>query len=237
MTVGWRGRLAGIGGIVLLQLAYCPPAGAATLSCADAARIAEAESALPPGLLLAIGQIESGRIDGTGQRSPWPWTINASGLGRFFGTANDAVRAVRELHAAGVRSIDIGCFQISLLYHEKAFTDLVSGFDPLINARAAARFLLSLRDELGDWKPAIAAYHSRTNALGGPYRERVLAAWNGVPWHSVPGSRMVTLASVRVWGPSGPDDLEIRTSSWQHVFMPAGGSRYRLPRVITGSPR
>jgi hypothetical protein len=46
-------------------------------------------------------------------------------------------------------------------------------FDPLENARYAARFLAELQQETGDWMAAVGAYHSRTPELAAAYRSRV----------------------------------------------------------------
>ena len=213
--------LSAVGALVLL--ACVRPDHAVALSCIDAAKVAETQTALPPGMLLAIGNVESGRIDAEGVRAPWPWTINAAGVGRFFNSSEEAQRAVQTLRAGGIQSIDIGCFQINLVHHPEAFPDLASGFDPLTNALAAARFLVSLRNELGGWESAIAAYHSRTSDLGAQYRDRVLASWRGVPpdvGSSVPPSRSW---GIRVWGPGG----EI-TASQSLIFA--------MPRKMPGQP-
>jgi Transglycosylase SLT domain len=226
-------RLAGIGGFLLAALTSALPASAAGLSCAQAAAVAEADERLPPGLLLAIGNVESGRIDAMGMRTPWPWTINAGGMGRFFASADEAVSAVQALRAGGMQSIDIGCFQINLFHHPDAFPDLASGFDPLTNALAAARFLVSLHQELGAWEPAIAAYHSRADTLGAPYRDRVLASWHGAP----AASGEVTFAGIHVWGPSGEIGFGAWSPSLGSRSVAAGPSRVRLPRVVTVSVR
>src|SRR5689334_21543000 len=56
-----------------------------TLVCRKAAAQAEQEAGLPQGLLLAIGQQESGQWDAaTGQVQPWPFATNAAGESRFF---------------------------------------------------------------------------------------------------------------------------------------------------------
>jgi hypothetical protein len=162
--------------VIILTAAGAP---AMAQSCAEAASTAEAREQIPPGLLLAIGTIESGRTDAAGARAPWPWTVQAAGVGRFFASSADAVAAVQMLRGAGVQSIDVGCFQVNLFYHPDAFVDLPSGFDPLTNALAAARFLADLHRELASWDQAVAAYHSRVETLGGPYRDHVLAAWHG----------------------------------------------------------
>ena len=84
---------------------------------------------------------------------------------------------MRALQARGVRSIDVGCLQVNLMYHPAAFASLDEAFDPRINAAYAARFLNTLYAERRDWAHAIAAYHSETPALGDAYRVLVMARW------------------------------------------------------------
>jgi hypothetical protein len=160
--------------------------GNPTELCRTAIAQAEREAALPPRLLAAIGRVESGRRDpGTGTVGPWPWTINAEGRGSFFPDRAAAIAAVRTLQGQGVRSIDIGCMQINLRHHPHAFGSLEAAFDPLTNARYAARFLSELHAGRGDWMRAAAHYHSQTPEFAEPYRHRVAAAWeaerNGPP--------------------------------------------------------
>lgn len=144
------------------------------------AAIAEAERSanLPRGLLQAIGRVESGRRDPeTGHFAPWPWTINAEGEGKFFPTREAAIAHVRQLQARGVRVIDVGCMQVNLHHHPNAFTSLEQAFDPLTNAQYAARFLTELNGGRADWRQAAGHYHSQTPERAGPYRAKVLAAW------------------------------------------------------------
>ncbi len=148
--------------------------------CLQAAATAEMEWGLPTGMLAAIGRVESGRWDSrTNRVEPWPWTVNAAGAGRYHPTLQDAVADVAREQAAGVRSVDVGCFQVNLLHHPAAFTDLNEAFDPLANARYAARFLNVLRANTGTWDLAVAQYHSAVPEIGEPYRQRVMAAWQG----------------------------------------------------------
>jgi hypothetical protein len=213
---------------MLALLGFFWSADAAILSCTEAAAVAETSMSVPPGLLLAIGKVESGRPDTMGNRLPWPWTINIGGVGHFFNTAADAVLTVQNLRASGVQSIDIGCFQINLFHHPNAFSDLASGFDPLTNALAAARFLVSLHAEFGTWDSAIAAYHSRVDTQGAPYRDRVLAAW-----HAIPLTNGITLAGIHVWGPTG--EIGLYTQIYSKVLSPmlAGALQSQLPRIVT----
>lgn len=172
----------------LLGLALWPLTAAAQLMPARGfseghlcrAAIAEAERGanLPRGLLQAIGRVESGRRDPeTGHFAPWPWTINAEGQGKYFPTREAAIAHVRQLQARGVRIIDVGCMQVNLHHHPNAFASLEQAFDPLTNARYAARFLTELNGGRADWRQAAGHYHSQTPERAGPYREKVLAAW------------------------------------------------------------
>jgi hypothetical protein len=231
-----------------LAIGAVAPTPAMSQSCSEAATAAEVSEHIPPGLLLAIGNVESGRTDETGVRTPWPWTVQAAGVGRFFADAADAVAAVQTLRAAGVRSIDVGCFQVNLFYHPEAFADLPSGFDPQTNALAAARFLADLRSELGDWDQAVAAYHSRVETLGGPYRDHVLAAWHGAVGgaansgapspnvHFSPFARSVAFG-VQVWVP-GNVLLSPATQSRPATYpslRPAAARAVRGPALIAMS--
>lgn len=162
---------------------------------------AERSWGLPAGLLAAIGKVESGRPDAQG--GGWPWTINAAGRGQHFASKAEAIRAVGQHQARGVRSIDVGCFQINLIYHPAAFASLDEGFDPRANAQYAARFLSELQQRAGTWEDAIAAYHSATPGRGDAYRARVYAAWFGAPARtlaptpaSVPASAPVRVAAL-----------------------------------------
>lgn len=163
-----------------------PPAGAALpapmpadprRSCAESARSAEQEQRLPPGLLLAIGRVESGRPDPvTHEIIPWPWTVQAGDRGLYFATKREAVRWVRAAQQRGESSLDVGCFQINLHFHGQAFRDLDEAFDPQRNAGYAARLLRTLYETSGRWDRAIGFYHSQTAALAGPYEARVQRA-------------------------------------------------------------
>jgi hypothetical protein len=164
--------------LLLLPLLPAPALAARGRRCRAAIPAAEREAGIPAHLLTAIGRVESGRRDPeTGAFHPWPWTINAEGAGQYFPTKAAAIAAVQALQARGVRSIDIGCMQVNLRHHPHAFPSLEAAFDPLTNARYAARFLTELNATRQDWARAASAYHSQTPEFAEPYRARVMAAW------------------------------------------------------------
>ena len=166
--------------LLLFAMAAGPPP--APPSCDAAINSAESEARLPPGIMSAIAEVESGRLDAKGALHPWPWTINAEGQGQFFPTKAAAIAAVRALQAKGVRSIDVGCMQVNLMHHPHAFTSLDEAFDPAANATYAARFLNTLYAASGSWLQAVAAYHSQTPAIGAAYERLVIARWQGREW-------------------------------------------------------
>ena len=206
-----------------------------TLACAQAGAETETRLTLPPGLLRAIGRVESGRRDPiTGRFAAWPWTINANGQGHFFGDAATAAAAVRALQASGTASVDVGCFQVNLLHHPLAFARVEDGFDPATNAAYAGAFLQALRQRHGSWEAAVAAYHSATTERGEAYRMRVYATWNpgALP---VPAPHQLGPVVIRIAGPdlSAPDSV-IRV--WTPSNPGAALARVAMPAPIAVAP-
>jgi len=214
--------------------------------CERAGVAIEQASGLPPGLLLAIGRVESGRWDSVrGRVTAWPWTINAAGKGLWFATKDDAARTVRDYLNGGTRSIDVGCFQISLLWHPAAFSSLEQAFDPEANAAYAARFLLALFSQTGSWDAAVEAYHSADPALGYAYRQQVFSTWGAAapvsamhafgnrttPMLAVasrPIAEPMVIAGVQIWTP-----MPIGTASGV-VAMP-GSAVLEQPQAASGA--
>jgi len=123
--------------------------------------------------------VESGRWnEGKQQKTAWPWTVTANGKGKFHATKADAVAAVKALRAANVRSIDVGCMQINLGYHPKAFAAIEDALDPARNMAYAARFLKELRQRKRSWASAVSYYHSASWGFHAYYRLKVMHYWN-----------------------------------------------------------
>ena len=147
------------------------------MQCRQAIRAAEQGATIPSQLMAAIGRIESGRRDASGVVHPWPWSINVEGADHVYETKVEAVAAVRGFQARGIKSIDVGCMQVNLMFHPTAFASLDQAFDPAVNATYAARYLRELFVQTGSWQKATAAYHSATPELGTPYQQKVAAIW------------------------------------------------------------
>lgn len=147
--------------------ALAAAAPAAASPCASAALRAEAMWGVPPRLLLAIGVVESG-LD--------PSAINAEGAALRPSSPAEAAERVRALRADGVRSIDVGCFQVNLKWHPQAFATLEQAFAPDTNAQYAARHLVDLYGTAGSWTAAVGLYHSADPQRQDVYRAKVAAA-------------------------------------------------------------
>jgi hypothetical protein len=236
------GALFAVASLAPIVQAQVPGAGGAVpaVDCRAAAVAFEQSAKLPPGLLLAIGQVESGRADvTTGEINPWPWATNNAGEGHYFSSAQEAIAWVVAAQALGYQSIDVGCFQVNLHYHPDAFGSLADAFDPSANARYAANLLNRLHDQSGSWPVAIALYHSADPLVGQRYSARVQAAWSS-------GGRNMGLAYA---APAGtPDPVVVRlaaAASVVRVAVPTGAGtqsvallaprRTGLPRVFTPS--
>lgn len=125
-------------------------------------------------LLTTISSVESGRyIKSIGKRRAWPWTIHAQGKGHYYQTKQEAITAVKKLQKEGVTNIDVGCMQINLKYHGKAFNSLEEAFDPKKNVAYSATFLQSLNKKNNNWQKTAMQYHSRNKTLGLNYKNRL----------------------------------------------------------------
>lgn len=147
--------------------------------CRTAAQHTEKKNNIPADLLRAISLTESGRwVEEDKANIAWPWTVASGGAGKFFQSRAEAVRYVHTLQAKGVTNIDVGCMQINLRYHPKAFNNLNEAFDPYQNVKYAGEFLTRLFKESKSWSLAAGRYHSSEPKKGMYYREKVMAFWN-----------------------------------------------------------
>ncbi|MDR2794762.1 MAG: transglycosylase SLT domain-containing protein [Holosporaceae bacterium] len=163
---------------------------------------AEKKFAIPRRLLLAIGTVESGKAE-TGnvtskRKRPWPWTICARGKSYFCSTKSAAIAMVKRFMARGVKNIDVGCMQINLLHHTKAFRDLEEAFTPKNNIEYAAKYFMQLKKASNSWTYAVGYYHSKSSRHYKPYCYSVYNVWKKVLDCNVNRSLAVCKASSEV---------------------------------------
>ena len=142
--------------------------------CLGAIAEASERHRLPAGLLAAVARVETGRpLPVTGDRQPWPWSVNADGESLFFDTRTSAAAETARRLATGAHYVDIGCTQIDLRMHPRAFANLADAFNPALNAEYAASMLAALHALGHAWPVAAGLYHSATPGLLQPYQARV----------------------------------------------------------------
>jgi len=161
---------AGLAGPAAARVSREARASPASL-CEAAAQRAAAESGVPYDILAAVSLTETGRRQGGAVR-PWAWSVNAEGAGTWFDDRASALALAEDRIRAGRTNVDIGCFQLNYRWHGQAFSSVEQMFDPLANARYAARFLAQLFGEMGDWRAAAGAFHSRNPAHATRYLAR-----------------------------------------------------------------
>lgn len=157
--------------------------------CDRASLIAAKRTGVPVEILHAISRVESGRTV-KGLQEPWPWVVNIAGEGHWLTSSDATIGLISAAMHQGETSIDVGCFQINLLWHGQAFSSLEDMVDPFRNADYAADFLTELYDKTGSWRAAIGAYHSRHQAKAEPYigrvRAHLLATSDTAPADAIP---------------------------------------------------
>lgn len=139
--------------------------------CEWAAQQAAQELGVPMDIMGALTLTETGRrMDGVVR--PWAWSANSEGEGTWFDDPQSAIAFAQDRVDQGRTNLDIGCFQLNYRWHGENFTGVAQMFDPLENARYAARFVSQLYSEMGDWRAAAGAFHSRTQANAQKYLRR-----------------------------------------------------------------
>ena len=171
-----------------------PSRGGPADLCDQAVARAAARHGAPQRLLRALAKVETGR-----NGRPWPWTVNAGGEGRWFDSKAKALAWAQKKLSEGVKSIDLGCMQINRIWHGDAFRDLEHMLDPYANADYAARYLMSLERETGDWMRAAGFYHSRTKKHFDRYSALVASAYEALDGKPSirPGPRRTPVAPKR----------------------------------------
>ena len=133
---------------------------------------------MPNNLIKAVAITESGKyVKSAGRPMAWPWTVNAQGRGYHYANKREAIKAVAEFRAKGIKSIDVGCMQVNLMYHPEAFHNLEQAFEPKYNIGYAAQFLRDKFTQARTWQAAVGLYHSGVAELSKDYVKQVYSTW------------------------------------------------------------
>ncbi len=104
----------------------------------------------------------------------WPWTVNTQGRGYYFDSKQEAISFVKKKQKQGVKSIDVGCMQINLKHHPKAFGSLEQAFNPRDNIEYAAKMLKNNYHQTKNWQRAVGNYHSKLATRSYRYQASVM---------------------------------------------------------------
>jgi hypothetical protein len=148
---------------------------------------------IPAHLLTAMAWAETGRADAAGSVRAWPWTVDSPEGAERYSSKWRAIEAVRDLQVRGETRIAVGCMRVDLDRHPFAFRTLDLAFDPESNVAFAADQFRRLHRRTGDWRAAVALYHSADADVGQDFRARVEAllaearfAFGGESWAGDP---------------------------------------------------
>jgi len=168
--------------------------------CVAAAQQAAQETGVPLRVLLALTLTETGRKDSEGRLLPWPWALNKGGESMWLDSREEAQGRLEDELAQGTTNIDVGCFQLNHRWHGSAFDSLDTMLDPATNALYAARLMLQLYQDSGDWSEAAAAYHSATPEYAERYLSRFKPIYNSLT--TVPETAGFAEAPAKERGPN-----------------------------------
>lgn len=217
--------------ICILQLWLLPLGALASSDCAELAEQAGRDQGVPPGLMAAISQVETGY-----RGQPWPWTLNEGGKGQHFQTRAEAEAYLTDAVARGVRNIDVGCMQLNFHWHAAGFSSLDAMLDPRQNTRYAALFLSELKSRLGTWEAAAKHYHSADAARGEAYLAKVEQAWSGGAANGVQARKAAVATDPQPIGTGGSGPIvEVASSgpSMESIVLAAAqaaGTAMKDPR-------
>ena len=91
---------------------------------------------------------------------PYPWTLCVQGQGRRFSNYEQTLRALREVVARGVENVDCGAMQVNWRWHQDKLGTLERALDPYPNLATGASILRGHFNRHGDWRRAVALYHT-----------------------------------------------------------------------------
>lgn len=130
---------------------------------------------VPPELLWAVAQTESGSRLGT-RYLPWPWTLNIAGKSYRYRSQKAACEALKAAaQHVSLKRIDVGLGQINLGWQRDYVVSFCDALSPCRNLSLSARLLrLRYNERPGSWLNAAARYHRPAGGeAAARYRQQV----------------------------------------------------------------
>ena len=159
--------------VIVLTAMFSLPGQALESEFEDAARYV----GVPPQILFAMGQVESGLYKDK-RILPWPWTLNIAGSAKRYETRDAMFQGLIEALRQGEQSIDIGPMQVNWYWHFDKLQSLWLITDPVVNIKIGASILKTHYEQHQDWWEAVGRYHrpadgAKHQAVAEQYRQRV----------------------------------------------------------------
>lgn len=185
--------------------------------CDRAASLVASETIVPLEVLRATTRTGTGH-GASGGLDMWPWSVNMPGRSIWFDTQEQARIYVFRHFKRGVRSFDVGCFQVNYSRYGHTFASIEDMFDPVLNARSAAKHLGQLHEIHGDWPKAVSAYKTRTHSYSKRYLQQVIEVRAKI------GTVIDAIGGVRPRHPGPANPHKVNPGSLMLVFDWSGGT-------------
>ncbi|WP_284428171.1 transglycosylase SLT domain-containing protein [Acidovorax sp. SUPP2522] len=134
---------------------------------------------IPPWLLFGVALQES-KLKFGERTLPYPWTLCVRGQGLRYADYPETLAALKGFIARRVTNIDIGAMQVNWHWHGDKLQQPERALDPYPNLAVGAQILRGHFEAGGNWRRAIALYHTgsdntrETLARGARYADQVL---------------------------------------------------------------
>ena len=116
-----------------------------------------------PWLLYGVALQESQLKFGS-RTLPYPWTLCVRGKGLRYAGYGETLAALKGYVGRGVTNVDCGAMQVNWRWHADRLGSFERALDPYPNLSVGAQILRGHYDARGDWRRAIALYHTGSDA-------------------------------------------------------------------------
>lgn len=100
-----------------------------------------------------------------GKRSlPYPWTLCVRGRGLRYASYAQTLEALKGFVGQRITNVDCGAMQVNWHWHQDKLGSFEKALDPYPNLAVGARILRGHFEDRGDWRKAVALYHTGSDA-------------------------------------------------------------------------
>lgn len=137
-------------------------------------------ASVDPWLLFGVALQES-QLKFGARTLPYPWTLCVRGRGLRYADYEHTLRALKSYVERGVTNVDCGAMQVNWYWHSDRLGSFERALDPYPNLMTGAHILRGHYDRQGDWRQAVALYHTGAwdtaakRARGNRYASQTLA--------------------------------------------------------------